>query len=135
MFRKFISFTFVCLLTHTTGGIAFARSRVEEGSRRIEQVKAGVAKLGIGKDSRIAVKLNDKRKLTGYLSQINDDSFIINDLKTGAPTMIAYPEVVQVRGHNLSTGVKIAIGVGVAVLVIGIVILIASHQIGDAFDR
>jgi hypothetical protein len=133
MFRKIISFIFVCLLTHTTGGFALAGSRVEKDSRRIERVKAGLAKLGVGKDSRIAIKLTDKTKLSGYLSQVNDDSFVITDLKTGAPTRIAYPEVAQIQGHNLSTGVKIAIGVGIAVLVIGIIILIASKQLDEPF--
>jgi hypothetical protein len=133
MFRKVISFMFVCLLLHTTGGLALAGSRVEKESRRIRQVKDGLAKLGIGEDSRIAVKLADKTKLSGFLSQINDDSFVITDLKTGAPTRIAYPDVTQIQGHNLSTGVKIAIGVGIAVLVIGIIILIASKELGDSF--
>jgi hypothetical protein len=135
MFRKIIAFTFVCLLTHTTGIIALAGSKAEKESRRVEQVKAGVAKLGVGADARISVRLNDKTKLSGYLSQVNEDSFVVIDLKTGAPTTVAYPDVTQVQGHNLSTGAKIAIGVGIAVLVIGIVILIASHQIGDSFGR
>lgn len=133
MFRKIISFAFVCLLMHTTGGLALAGSKAEKGSRRIEKVKAGIAELGVGKDARVAVKLNDKTKLSGYLSQVNDDSFVVIDLKTGTPTTVAYPEVAQVQGHNLSTGVKIAIGVGIAVLVIGIIILVASKQLDDSY--
>jgi hypothetical protein len=135
MFRKVVSFTFVCLLLHTTGGLALAGSRAEKESRRVEKVKAGIAKLGVGKDARITVKLSDNTKLSGYLSHVNDDSFVITDLKTGATTTVAYPEVTQVKGHNLSTGAKIAIGVGIAVLVIGILILVASKQIDDAFNR
>jgi hypothetical protein len=135
MFRKVIAFTFVCLLTHTTGIIALAGSKAEKESRRVEQVKAGIAKLGVGADARISVKLNDKTKLSGYLSQVNADSFVVIDLKTEAPTAVAYPEVTQVQGHNLSTGAKIAIGVGIAVLVIGIIVLVASKSIGDPFNR
>jgi hypothetical protein len=116
---------------HTTGGLAIAGSKVEKESRRIEKVKAGIAKLGVGRDARIDIKLKDKTKLSGYLSQVNDDSFVVNDLKTGSPTMVAYPEVAQVRGHNLSTGVKIAIGVGIAILLIGIIILVASKDLEE----
>jgi hypothetical protein len=122
-------------LLHTPGGLALAASKAEKESRRVEKVKAGIAKLGTGKDARIAVRLSDNTKLSGYLSHVNDDSFIVTDLKTGATTRIAYPEVIQVKGHNLSTGAKIAIGVGIAVLVIGIIILVASKQIDNAFDR
>jgi hypothetical protein len=131
MFKKVTSFVFVCLLMHTTGGLAIAGSKVEKESRRIEKVKAGVAKLGVGRDARIDIKLKDKTKLSGYLSQVNDDSFVVSDLKTGASTTVAYPVVAQVRGHNLSTGVKIAIGVGIVVLVIGIIILVAANDLEE----
>jgi hypothetical protein len=116
---------------HTTGGLAIAGSKVEKESRRIEKVKAGVAKLGVGRDARIDIKLKDKTKLSGYLSQVNDDSFVVSDLKTEAATTVAYPEVAQVRGHNLSTGVKIAIGIGIVVLVIGIIILVAANDLEE----
>ena len=131
MFKKVTSFVFVCLLMHITGGLAIAGSKVEKESRRIEKVKAGVAKLGVGRDARIDIKLKDKTKLSGYLSQVNDDSFVVSDLKTEAATTVAYPEVAQVRGHNLSTGVKIAIGIGIVVLVIGIIILVAANDLEE----
>lgn len=130
MFRKVISFALVCLLTHATGAIALAGSKVDKEARRIEKVKAGIAKLGVGEDARIAVKLKDKTKLSGYLSQVNGDSFVVNDLKTGAPTTVAYTRVTKVQGHNLSTGAKIAISVGIVVLIIGISYLILRGEKG-----
>ena len=135
MFRKVISLTFVCLLLHATGVVAFAGTTAEKELRRVEKLKAGIVSLGIGKDARIKVRLQDKSKLSGYLAQVNDSCFTVSDLNTGVNTVVAYPSVTQVQGHNLSTGVKIAIGVGIALLVVGIVILIASKQIDNAFGN
>ena len=84
------------------------------------KVKVAVAKLGIGNESRVKVKLRDKTKINGYVSEIADDSFTVVNEKTNSPTKVSYSQVKQVKGNNLSTGVKIAIGIGV-ILAIGIV--------------
>ncbi|HXT62958.1 MAG TPA: hypothetical protein VN696_07980 [Pyrinomonadaceae bacterium] len=68
-------------------------------------------KLGTGTAARVEVKLRDKTKLRGYVEQVADDHFVVVDEKTGATTTVAYPQVKQVQGNNLSTGAKIAIGV------------------------
>ncbi|MFN0083999.1 MAG: hypothetical protein ACKVX9_01295 [Blastocatellia bacterium] len=94
---------------------ALAKSKMEKEAARIAKVKAGVAKLGVGEDARIAVKLRDKTKLAGYVSQIGEASFVITDLKTGENTEVPYPNVTQAKGKNLSTGAIIAISAGVAV--------------------
>lgn len=93
-------------------------------------MKASIAKLGVGEDVRITVKLKDKTKLSGYLSQVKDDSFVVNDLKTGAPTTVAYAQVTKVQGHNLSSGAKIAIVVGGVALIIGLSCLIMRSEGG-----
>ena len=49
------------------------------------------------------------------MSEIKDNSFVVVDEKTGGATEIPYSNVKQVKGKNLSTGVKIAIGVAFAV--------------------
>ena len=49
--------------------------------------------------------------------------------KTGGATEVPYPQVKSVKGNNLSTGAKIAIGVGIAILVI-YAILGANDKIG-----
>ena len=53
----------------------------------------------------------------------------MTDLKTGASNKVAYADVKQVKGNNLSTGAKIAIGVSVAaglILLITILIILNS---------
>ena len=50
-----------------------------------------------------------KTRLTGYVSEIGDSSFIVKDLKSAETTTVAYPDAVQVKGNNLSTRTKIII--------------------------
>ena len=100
----------------------YAQSQEQKALEQAAKVKTEIAKLGTGKDARIAVKLRDKTKVAGYISQVSEDSFVIADLNTNAPTTVSYRDVVQAKGKGLSTGVKIAIGAGIGV---GLVFLIA----------
>lgn len=98
-----------------------ARTKEEKGAALAREVKAGVAKLGAGKDATISIKLRDKTKLKGYVSRIEEEAFVIADAKTGAETRVAYGDVTQAKGNNLSTGAIIAIAAGAAV---GITLLV-----------
>ncbi len=91
-------------------------------------MKEGVSKLGTGAEARIEVKLRDKTKLKGYVSEAGEDSFVIVDEKTGATSTVTYPQVKQVKGNNLSTAAEIALGVGVVLLPIVIVVLLVSQS-------
>ena len=95
----------------------FASNNADKEVRFAEKAKSEIAKLGTGPDARVEVKLRDKTKLKGHLSEVGDQSFAVVDDKTGVATTVTYPQVKQVRGNNLSTGAKIAIGVGIVLLV------------------
>ena len=95
-----------------------AETKAEKDAKFADKVKTNITKLGAGKDARVEVKLRDKTKLKGYVSEINENSFVVVDEKTGAATEVAYPNAKQVKGNNLSTGVTIVIGVAVAVIVL-----------------
>ena len=94
---------------------ASAISKTEKQAQRIEKVKAGILKLGVGTDARVAITLRDRAKLAGFVTEANEESFIVTDPKTGAATTVAYADVTQVKGNNLGTGAKIAIGIGIGV--------------------
>jgi hypothetical protein len=70
----------------------------------------------------VEVKLRDNTKLKGYVSEARQDCFILVDAKTGVATQVAYPNVKQIKGNNLSEGAKIAIGVAV---IVGLGVLLA----------
>lgn len=99
-----------------------ASSNAEKEVRFAGKVKLGVEKLGSGRDTRVEVKLRDKTRLKGYVSEISENEFVVTDVKTGASNKVAYADVKQIKGNNMSTGAKIAIGVSIAV---GLILLIS----------
>lgn len=123
MFKKNLSLFLAgsLLLSLFAAPTAFAKTKEEKEAELAAKVKAGVAKLGAGNDAKISVKLRNKTKLKGHVSRIEEEAFFITDAKTGAETRVAYGDVTQAKGNNLSTCAIIAISAGVAV---GVVLLI-----------
>ncbi len=76
-----------------------------------EKVKTGVAKLGTGPEAKIKVKLKDKTKIEGYITESNENQFLVMNSKTGQTIPVTYSSVKQVKGNNLSRGVIFTIGV------------------------
>ena len=119
MFKKYLVLGFAVLVINLFLNISVsAETKAEKDAKFADKVKTNITKLGAGKDARVEVKLRDKTKLKGYVSEINENSFVVVDEKTGAATEVAYPNAKQVKGNNLSTGVTIVIGVAVAVIVL-----------------
>jgi hypothetical protein len=119
MLKKILSGVLVGLLINTISvSAAHAAPSDDKEARFIAQVKESIARLGTGVDARVEVKLRDNTKLKGYVSEAGEDSFIVVSAKIDIPVAVPYPQVKQVKGHNLSTGIKIAIVVGVLVVVL-----------------
>ena len=126
MLKKVVSLVVVGVLLHVSGvSCAYAGSKEEKETRFAEKVKEGISKLGTGPEARVDVKLRDKRKLKGYISEAGEDSFVIVE-KTHATSTVTYSQVQQVKGNNLSRGAKIAIGVGVILLPIIVALIFVS---------
>jgi hypothetical protein len=129
MFKKVLSLALAGFLLSVAGlRLAQASPKEEKATRFAAKVKEGITKLGTGPEARIEVKLRDKTKLKGYVSEAGADSFVIVDEKTGASSTVTYPQVKQVKGNNLSTAAEIAIGVGIVLLPIAIVVLLVSQS-------
>lgn len=109
--KKVLAFSIICAvyLTAAFPASVSAKSATEKQTRFTQKVKAGIAGLGVGPEARVEVKLVDKTKLSGYISEASEDSFVITDASLGTKTVVAYPDVTQVKGNNLSTGKKFAI--------------------------
>ncbi len=130
MLKKYLSLVLVALLVHVVSAApAFAKSRTEKEARFAEKVRANILKLGVGPEALVRVKLRDKTKLEGYISEAGTDSFVVVSARTGGATTVAYPQVKAVQGNNLSAGAKIAIGVGIVIAVAAILVLKARHDI------
>ncbi len=90
------------------------------------QARTKVAKLGVGRDARVEVKLQDNTKVKGYVSAASADSFTITDAKTGAAQTLAYADVMQVKkpGGGLSTRSLLIIGAAVtAAVIVGVTVI------------
>ncbi|MBP6824212.1 MAG: hypothetical protein KA368_21875 [Acidobacteria bacterium] len=122
MLKKTISMFLVFTMVYVGGAMtALAATSAEKDAARAAKVKAAVAKLGVGTDTRVSLKLKDKTKLEGYIAEAGEESFVVADLKTNAATTVTYPAVAKMSGKNLSTGAWVTIGV---VAAIGTVLLI-----------
>jgi len=129
MFRKFtVAGLCILVLNLLFSSSVFAETKSEREAKRIQKVRTNVEKLGTGKSARIELKLKDGTKLKGYIDRINENNFVVIDEKTGAENEVPYPQVKQVKGNNLSTGVKIAIGVGIAIVVLVVIALIGRSE-------
>lgn len=117
VYQKYLSLVLIgsLLLMLASTPVAAATTKEEKAAAHAAKVKTEIGKLGTGPDAQIRVKLRDKTKLSGYVSQANADSFVITDPKTGTATKVPYPNVTQAKGKNLSTGAIIAITAGIAV--------------------
>lgn len=130
MLKKFLALMIAILLIHSmilTQSVS-ADARPDEQARLAEKARVGVAKLGTGTQSIVEVKLRDKTKLTGYISESNEDRFVITNAKTGASVAVAYADVAKIKGQNLSTGAKIGIGITVGFLVTALIIYIIVNN-------
>ena len=116
MINRTVATVVACLFAFTTlfQQSALASSNSEKDASLSEKVKTGIVKLGTGQSSRVSLKLKDKTKLAGYISEIGDESFVVTNLESGERTTVAYPNVAQVKGNNLSTRTKVIIGVAIA---------------------
>ena len=103
---------FVCVAS------VVAESRPDQDAQVTAKVKAAILKLGTGPAAYVELKLRDGTRLKGYVDETSDDSFTVVEEKTGGPRKVPYPQVKQVKGNNLSTGAKIAIGAGVGLVIL-----------------
>ncbi len=124
--KKIFSLALIILLLNLSSlRLVNAYSEEEARARHIEKVKAAIAKLGTGAQARIEVRLLDNSRVKGYISERGDDHFVVMDVGTGVASTVTYPQVKQVKGNNLSTGVRVAITVGLFVFLL---VLLARNR-------
>ncbi len=106
MFRKFIVNLLVSTLFLSFIGVpsVAAKSKEEKAAEFAAKMKTEIAKLGVGTDARIEIKLRDKTKLKGYVSKVGEESFAITDPNTGTETNVPYPNVTKATGKNTRIG-------------------------------
>lgn len=128
MFKKILSLTLIVLLLNAIG-VGSVYSQEDKQARAIEKVKENVRKLGVGEAARVEVELLNERKIKGYISEADEDSFVVVDAKTSAPTTVDYSQVKQLKGRNRLTAAKVGLEIvkGAAIFaVVGVVATAAT---------
>jgi hypothetical protein len=98
-----------------------ADSRSDKDAKTAAKIKSAIQQLGTGPGAYVDLRLRDGTRLKGYVDEAGDDTFIVVEEKTGGSRQVPYPQVRQVKGNNLSTGAKVAIGVGVGLVILVLV--------------
>ena len=126
MLRRVTAIALAALLLQTfAAGVARAETREEKEARRAERVKRAVGKIGTGPSTHVIVRMKDKTSLEGFVNEIGPDTFVVMGRKANVSTTVRYGDVERIRGGNLSTGAKVALGFGVAAAVFGVLCLFA----------
>ncbi len=132
-FRCFTALLVVALASLTMPHSAAARSKSDranaETASLAARVKDGIHQLGTGPDARVSVRRQDGTKVKGYVAAADDAAFLVVS-KSGVSTQVPYGDVTQVKGQNLATGWKIAIGaaIGAGVVLLVLLLYIAAHE-------
>lgn len=116
MLNKPLCLGLILSMIIVTGRTPLVASGKAEEAGRTQKVRTAIAKLGTGPSARVKMVLQDKSKLKGYIKEAHEEHFVLVQ-NTGATSEVAYSQVKQVQGNNLSTGAKIAIGVGVGLVI------------------
>ncbi|MBI1748085.1 MAG: hypothetical protein HYR55_16095 [Acidobacteria bacterium] len=77
MLKQLFSLLLIGLLPLVCAEPASAASKAEKEFQFAEKVKSSFQRLGVGEDARVAVKLRDKTKLTGYISDLRVPSCLL----------------------------------------------------------
>jgi len=67
-------------------------------AKMVNKLKAELNKIGVGKESKIEVKLNDGTKISGYLAEINENDFVVGQ-KDDDRKNVRYDRVRKARGR------------------------------------
>jgi ribosomal protein S18 len=83
--KKFLSLLLAGLLIQLISVQSVSASPLPDKQTKLaEKVKEGVSKLGVGQDARVELKLRDKTKLAGYISEVKK---ILSSFQTQRPAM------------------------------------------------
>lgn len=135
MFKKVFSFFIItCFCIQAPAALAqSSEAQITKEARHAQKIKNTVFKSSVGPGNDIEVKLKDKTKINGYLSEVTDDYFVVTDPRTGAKSRFEYGQVEKVRvwlleheglKRNFKSSGRIirnaAIAFGISVVAIGV---------------
>ena len=107
--------------------LGFRSAKAQTGKvGEADQIRTKVERLGVGRSSRVEVKLQDGTRVKGYVSKLESDSFDVTDLDSGAAQTLAFAQVTQLKKVNGGPSKRTWIIIGaaaVAAIVIGVTVV------------
>jgi hypothetical protein len=97
----------------------------------IESIKKSLTESAAHPKARVEARLKDKRRVTGYLGEMRDDEFTLNETPSGSAMVIAYRDVATITNKNHSTFAK----VGIAALLGGTALLTVVAIVASSTGR
>ena len=125
MFRKVFSMSLSMMLLMVPLGFRTAKAQTGKVGEA-DQIRTKVQRVGVGRSSRVEVKMQDGTKVKGYVSKLEADSFDVTDLNSGAAQTVAFAQVTQVKKVNSGPSKRTWIIIGaaaVAAIVIGVTVV------------
>jgi hypothetical protein len=111
MVKIWLSLMLIYALVFTAAPVLAGSSKEAQTT---EQIKAKIARLGIGERARATVRLKNGTKLKGYIQQAGENEFTLKVKDTGAVVQVLYDDVARVEDNRGRSVVKnIAIGTGI----------------------
>jgi hypothetical protein len=95
--RKAFSLFLIYFCLHAGASAQTSTAQVTKETKRAAKIKKLIFQSGIGPGNDIEVKLRDKTRIAGYVSEVTDDHFVVTDLKTGSSTKLEYGQVDKAR--------------------------------------
>jgi hypothetical protein len=113
MLKIWLSLVLIYVLVFTAAPVLAGSSR-DKQAQTDAQIKAKIARLGVGRKARVTIRLKNGTKLRGYIEQAGENEFVLKDKDTGAPVRVLYEDVARVEDNRGRSVVKnIAIGTGI----------------------
>ncbi len=106
----------LCLLLMQTilcSDAAAIRATTAQTRKQTTQLNQLLEKVGSGHDALVAVRLQDRSVVSGYMGSSGPFSVSLADPKTGAVQKVDYSQVDRLAGYNLATGVQVEQGTGI----------------------
>ena len=141
MIKRTLAVALACALLVSASARLASAQTTKEDAKRAARAREALKPYGTGKDSRVAVRLRDKSELKGYVSEKDEESFVVTNAETGAAARVLYSQVEKLeitsdvlkgalkRGTRPKTLAKnIAISVGV---LLGIAIILGLAGVDD----
>lgn len=137
MLRSTFAILLSGLLLGSTLGFQSVGAQTGRDSESTETVRATVQKLGQGREAKVEVKMRDNSKFKGYISAVDEDSFVVTNPKTGSSQTVAYADTMQVKkaSSGVSSRTWIIVGAAAAAAVIVGVVLKPALCDGGAQTR